>query len=832
MTDNQTGYPDRHLTDDLIIAQMELEQSMTDDGVHRYRSRLEKRKEGSLEAETAYGSSLLSNLTDIVAKALVEFIAQCETGRAGRKHSAYKYLKNCDPHQASYLALRAVLQSISNVKRLQTVAHSIGKALEDEVRFENVRSEDRNFYRHLKGEAQRRDDQRNKRATVIYYLNRFMEEWEGWPAKDLMLIGTKMIELIIEHTGLVEIRHDSTARNQTMVRLAPTEETLKWIDRRNSAAELLDPIYAPMLVPPRDWTTPFDGGYLTRTVKPIRMVKTRSRGYLDELANTDMPVVYSAINGAQRTAWKVNQPILDLLSSLWDNGSTLGTIPSRYHEEVPAKPHDIDDNEEARKIWRKQAAAVHRNNREQLSKRTQFAFAVTTAERFKDYDAIFFPYQMDFRGRLYAVPHFNPQGPDFMKALLHFSEGKELTEEAAPFLAIHLANCGAFNKIDKAPLEDRVQWVYDNEENILASADNPYDHRWWTEADSPFQFLAACMEWAAYIRASGAGEIFLSRLAVGLDGSCSGIQHFSLALRDAVGGAAVNLTKADKPADIYTLVMDKAYEQMNLDAADPEKGEIARQWLQFAPGRSCFKRPTMTYGYGSRAYGFRDQIMTDTLSPAYRAFKKGEGSWPFEADGFAASVYLANVVAAAVDRVVVKAAEAMEWLKGAAKVVSAEGLPVKWTTPDGFPVLQAYRELKSRRIETLINGSTILKLSLSEELPQVDKRSQAQGISPNFVHSLDGTHLRLTVARSLEEGITDFALVHDSFGVHAADTPRFFQIIREALVEMYDVVDVIGEFRAEIESQIDEGNRDKLKQPPSSGGLDLNEVLESAFCFA
>ena len=129
---------------------------------------------------------------------------------------------------------------------------------------------------------------------------------------------------------------------------------------------------------------------------------------------------------------------------------------------------------------------------------------------------------------------------------------------------------------------------------------------------------------------------------------------------------------------------------------------------------------------------------------------------------------------------------------------------MKWTTPDEFPVLQAYRLLSPRRVETMLGGGTILKLSINEEQPEVDKKAQKQGISPNFVHSLDGCHLRLTVVRALQEGITDFALVHDSFGVHAADTPRFFQIIREALVEMYEEVDVIGAFREEISGQLSE----------------------------
>lgn len=817
--------------DDLELQQMELEQGMTELGIDRLRSRTEKAVKQGNEDATAYGTTILSRCTEKVTEGVRGFLRDCENGRAGRKHVAFRYLKQIDPSVASYLALKVVLQSISREVRMQTVALNISQMIEDEVRYREVREEDRGLYNYLAKEAKKRDDYRNKRTTVNFLLNKFEKTWEAWPLKHREHVGLKMIEIIIETVGLVEISRVQEGMHNTTVFLSPTEETRGWINDRKDAAGLLAPIYEPMVTKPTPWTSPLSGGYMTRFVRPLKMVKTPNRNYLEDLANTDMPMVYTAINAAQDTAWCINLYMLDVLNSIWDNSSTTGSVPSRYDLELPVKPHDIEENEEARKDWRRAAAKVHRDNRELLSKRTQFAYALTTANKYHLFGELYFPHQFDFRGRIYAVPQLNPQGPDFMKALLHFAEAKPLDAEGAGFLAVHLANCGAFGKIDKAPLEDRVRWVEENEERICAAARDPFADLWWTEADSPFQFLAACNEWAGWVEH---GEGFPSRIAVALDGSCSGIQHFSMALADEVGGRAVNLVASDKPADIYSLVMEQAYAQMKVDAGQDEdeaKRDIALQWLAFAPGRSCFKRPTMTYGYGSREYGFRDQIMTDTLRPALRAYQRGEGVWPFDGDGFMASLYMAKVISQAVDNVVVKAAEAMNWLKGTAQLVASEGLPVNWTTPDGFPVLQAYRDVKPYRIDTMIAGSRV-QLNLAESQPTVDKKAQAQGISPNFVHSLDGTHLRLSVVRAAELGMKHFALVHDSFGVHAADTPRFFQLLRETLVEMYTTVDVMENFKAEIAKQLSPENQTKLKETPARGSLDLTSVLDSAFCFA
>jgi DNA-directed RNA polymerase, mitochondrial len=845
-------------SDDLFEQQLRLEQGMSELGADRYRSRTSKSVERGAEDTTSYGNTILSRCTESVAAGLQEFLREAESGKPGRRHAAIKYLKQLEGRVAAYLALRGVLASLSREQRIQTLALTIGTMIEDEVRYREVRDSDRNLYNHLRKRAQEKDDYRNKRLTVNFTLNKLEIEWESWPEKAKLHLGMKMIDIIISTIGLVEVSHVQEGPRQTVAYLRATEETRAWINDRNTAAGLLSPVYEPMVVPPVDWTTPTSGGYLTRYVKPVRMVKTSNRNYLEELENIEMDGVYAALNAAQRSAWSVNLYILNVLNHVWDNASTHGSVPSRYDDPLPPKPHDIETNEDARKDWRGRAAKVHRENRERTSKRAQFSYTLTTANKYQLFDQLYFPYQLDFRGRIYAVPQFNPQGPDYMKGLLHFADPKPLDEESAPFLAIHLANCGAFGKIDKAPLEDRVSWVYENEDRIIAAARDPFDDLWWTEADSPYQFLAACNEWAGWVEY---GPGFPSRLAVALDGSCSGIQHFSMALHDEVGGAAVNLVEADKPADIYTLVQEQAYARMKADAARTDEqteeeralwlaarmkklkeGEeltatftsirdLALQWLQFAPGRGTFKRPTMTYGYGSREYGFRDQIMTDTLKPAYRAYQKGEGAWPFEGDGFMASLYMAKVISQAVDQVVVKAAEAMNWLKDTATLVAAEGLPIRWTTPDGFAVLQEYKSKKNSRVDTMIAGSRVV-VTLSADLDEVDKRLQAQGISPNYVHSLDGTHLRISVVRAAEEGMAHFALVHDSFGVHAADTPRFFQLLRETLVEMYTKRDVIECFRTEIMEQLDPNKRVKLKETPTKGNLDLTAVLGSAFCFA
>jgi DNA-directed RNA polymerase len=114
----------------------------------------------------------------------------------------------------------------------------------------------------------------------------------------------------------------------------------------------------------------------------------------------------------------------------------------------------------------------------------------------------------------------------------------------------------------------------------------------------------------------------------------------------------------------------------------------------------------------------------------------------------------------------------------------------------------------------------------------LDRRKQSSGIAPNYVHSCDAAHLMLAVVRAKQSGIRSFACVHDSFGCPAGEVETFFRVIREAFVEMYETVDVLGSFREEITQQLSDEGKEKLPALPESGTLDLSRITESRYCFA
>ena len=122
-------------------------------------------------------------------------------------------------------------------------------------------------------------------------------------------------------------------------------------------------------------------------------------------------------------------------------------------------------------------------------------------------------------------------------------------------------------------------------------------------------------------------------------------------------------------------------------------------------------------------------------------------------------------------------------------------------------------------------------VTLTTETALLDTRGQANGIAPNLIHSFDAAHLRAVARAAKGAGIDSLAVIHDSFGTHAADTDRLIGLLRETFVAQYRP-DLLAELHAEIVAQLPPEAADLVPQPPALGSLDLTEVLASQYLFS
>lgn len=820
-------------TQTLVQRQLALEAEMVAMGEARYNGdrplpwRTETAKQKT-ESELPPGRRLLTDSVEPLAQAIEEFVLDAASGKAGRKHTAVKYLAKVDPIHAAYLTARVTINAAAANKQLPHAAMSLSRAIEDHLNLQALAKTDPGLYRRVMSQVATATTASHRVGVLRHVQEKFDKVVLEWSDSDRILLGTKLIELFRDTAGLVDITRLTAAANRTPIMLVFTPEAQKWLEEGHRTCALLNPVHVPMVAPPKPWRSPYSGGYLSGLIK-TKLVHTWNRSYMDELGGVDLSRVLAVVNAVQSTPWRVNKRILEVMSNLWDTGGTVAGLPRRtdlplpprtlsFPADTPAEALTVDQKDEL-KTWKAAAGRVYAENEKARSGRIGFAQKLWVANRFKDEEAIYFPHYLDFRGRMYPyASYMNPQGDDSGKGLLEFAQGKPLGEDGAYWLAVHLANLWG---VDKVSLDDRIDWVMQNEERILASALDPYEEgAFWLEADSPFCALAAAMEWAGY---KMHGEDFVSHLPIAMDGSCSGLQHFSALLRDEVGGAAVNLVPGDKPADVYTKVATRA--QALSDAST--NATMSAVW-KGKVNRKVAKQPTMTMCYSATLFGMQGQIRA-ALGKLDAEGEKYLGG----ADNHEAAVYMANHVWSAIGDTVIAARSAMDWLKQVSKVCSAANMGVRWTTPMGLPVMQDYKESEEDRIKIHFGGERV-RIQLRRETQKIAGGRQAAGIAPNYVHSLDSAHLMATVELGLANGLYDFAVIHDSFAVHACDTTLFNRVIREAFVAQYET-NLLEKFRDEVIEQLQAlapEQVEKIPPLPRVGNLELERVIDSDFFFA
>ncbi len=116
-----------------------------------------------------------------------------------------------------------------------------------------------------------------------------------------------------------------------------------------------------------------------------------------------------------------------------------------------------------------------------------------------------------------------------------------------------------------------------------------------------------------------------------------------------------------------------------------------------------------------------------------------------------------------------------------------------WTTPLNMPVVQPYRAAQMKTVSTIMQNMTLREHCSSNN---VSYRKQLQAFPPNFIHSLDASHMILSALECDKAGLS-FAAVHDSFWTHACDVDAMNGILRDAFIRLHSD-DVIGRLAAEL----------------------------------
>jgi DNA-directed RNA polymerase len=623
----------------LHLEQMDLERQMHDAGVQRFKKAQQRAIDQGEASGTAYNTRLMRELVHPMAQGIQAYLDYYQ-GRPGKSTQAIAKLRLLDPLTAAFITVKVLFDSIPAKETLQGTCIKLGRKIEDQIRFakvedtapryvqaikESLKKAHSKHYRHRRNvmastEAKLADTVRGE------YVND-LERWVDWPKKDCLGLGLALVEiaqssLAYNDEPVFQLAQDG---KRSAYHLQVSGSVQEWIQEYTDFMAQLSPDYTPCVIPPRDWVAPKVGGYFTREVaRTLPLVKVNRRKHLERLTREQMPEVYAAVNALQRVPWRVNQAVLAVAEEVLERDLSLG-MPQKEPYEVPPAPVPQEFQElrgpELREAmgerdysrflhWKVESSQIHRKERVRRAQCYETGRVIAHARRFSIYPGLYFVYTLDSRGRVYCRSSLiGPQGGDIQKALVHFGEAVPLGERGRYWLAVHGA--GVWGN-DKVPFDERVRFIEeDMRETIKDIVADPCTFRDWTSADKPWQFLAWCFEWAALLEHTAAGNesaTFQSSLPVAMDGSCSGIQHYSAMLRDRRGGAAVNLTPGEAPSDIYGEVAEVVRQKLarivkgeNVEVMSQKKplrgktlARIAQAWLDFGVDRKICKKPVMT----------------------------------------------------------------------------------------------------------------------------------------------------------------------------------------------------------------------------------------------
>lgn len=803
-----------------IQEQLQLETDSMLRGELAYISSFRKAEERGMLHTTRPGAQLLRALVLPVADHIT-LKREAAKKAAAFGGSTYRYFEGVPSEVLAYIAVKHCLNAMYGVQAVAHIIRGMGTAVDDEIRFSALRESSPGYYNTLMNDVSRRTTSHQQiRAVLANAMRKVNVEHKSMSDVHRAAVGHILLSSVLAATDLFDLRKTkmtSSSKWDSYV-LSPTNRAIEWMNGANAHFMSLSTRYKPMILKPDDWRGPTDGGYMS--------IELRDRTPLFKDGGQDgvSSAVLGAVNAAQNTAWRVNTSVLRVMLTMWNRGGAPGlpdknpaTLPEKFHTD--AKKEDMDERTlEEFSAWKAEMREAYGNEVRRASKAFSVSSVLAMASEFSKYPSLYFVYQADFRGRLYACSSgLSPQGSDFNKALLEFAEGKPLGYTGERWLCIHGANCYG---IDKVCYTERIKWVKDNEQNIVNTAEDPYlTEDWWSAADEPWLFLAFCYEYAAMVKCKDR-EDFVSHLPISVDGTCNGLQNLSALLRDEVGAVSTNLFPSNDPQDIYKNVADMFATMVEADAPGPVRDKVLSFIREYGAPRRLAKRPVMTLPYGATVQAF-----IDFVSEAYDEIAPGF----FGKDKHAASKYTAKMLKQAIEQTVVKSVEFMGWLQDSVRTMlktSKSAGPVVWSSPSGVVVQQHRVKYEIKRIRVAGEPRAVC---LRVDTAKQDVRRQVNAIVPNLIHSLDAAHMHLTIARAAVEGLTGFLLVHDSYGTHACDVDTLQRIIREEFVRMYKNYDIIQELQMSFKLS---HPRAALTQPPSIGSFDITQVIKSEYMFS
>ena len=613
----------------------------------------------------------------------------------------------------------------------------------------------------------------------------------------------------------------------------------------------------PTLIKPKKWSSVFEGGYY---YQPTPVIRLETNSQIEILKHKNLSKIFDSLDILGSVRWQINEKILKTIKYAIKNEINLQNFTINP---IPLEINKLDGK---------------RIEKSYLSFYCDFIYKLQTAEYLFSQDFFYLPHNMDFRGRCYPIPSFNHQNSDIIRSLFLFHQPKPLGNSGLFWIKVHLANLFGVNKVcllfflfisfflisPQCSFAERIKFIDDNIDNILKSAESPFEGKendnFWMKADKPWQFLAGAVELNEILK-SGDVKNYRSNLPIQIDGSCNGLQHYAALGKDIDGGKSVNLLPDLVPQDIYSDVLHRVKLLIETHCSDPSNQHYSLACeLKNKLSRKIVKPTVMTFVYGVTFNGAKKQLksqlealeedINEDIEPAEdlttlndvssvkdspnpvlatqrvksQKIQRKNKQKMIKADLLEpVSDYLTKLIFQTIESMFTNAREIMIWFMECAKIISKTNNPVSWETPLGLAIEQPYRRPGKDEVETFLQSITFIEDS--SELP-IFVQKQKVAFPPNYIHSLDSTHMLLTAKKASDSSIT-FASVHDSYWSHPCCIDHLNQHLRDSFVELHNRP-LLEELLLQFKNKYPDLN---FPPVPNRGHLNIDLVKSSKYFF-
>ena len=384
---------------------------------------------------------------------------------------------------------------------------------------------------------------------------------------------------------------------------------------------------------------------------------------------------------------------------------------------------------------------------------------------------------------LVGIPHWNPtyiskvgriglrgdvlsmQGNDLARGMIEFWDEWDVDEQGLFWIMVHVANTfsgtalAGDTKTDKLPFEQRVSWVLDNLDQILAIAEDPIAHRdlYWDgfgRGATTFQaLLSAVSLWETM-------QTGKTSLPVRQDMTTNNYQWAAMFTRDRDLAELTNLLP-DTRNDLHTEVanhnlmcwQDGTYDHDYVSIFVDNKDKLCT--------RKAAKPSSMVIGYGGGVRGIASQqlgkrtwtnlgteddpIWTRIASPD----SVFHGTTITEELHGEASFYLAQDYEKSVKSIAPSAIAVTEFVRACVKVASERGEVMEWMSSTGLRVQNKPTTKQEHNLgaATCWSDRSCTQIKFWTFTDEIDDRKAKTGAPPIFTHTKDADHCAIVVTQ-------------------------------------------------------------------------------------